>query len=77
MGIITFIPTLLKALPFHWLRFLFQSRSCDLYPTRGSLISLRHHQTTETEGYTNDLKIDLKGYDRLYLFYYSIEMIQI
>ena len=28
-------------------------------------------------GYTNDLKIDLKGYDRLYLFYYSIESIQI
>jgi hypothetical protein len=27
--------------------------------------------------YTNDLKIDLKGYDRLYLFYYSIESIQI
>jgi hypothetical protein len=28
-------------------------------------------------GYTNDLKIDLKGYDRLYFFYYSIESIQI
>jgi len=27
------------------------------------------------EDYTNDLKIDLKGYDRLYLFYYSIELI--
>jgi hypothetical protein len=39
--------------------------------------ALRHHQTKETEGYTNDLKIDLKGYDRLYLFYYSIELIQI
>jgi hypothetical protein len=31
----------------------------------------------EKRGYTNDLKIDLKGYDRLYLFYYSIESIQI
>jgi hypothetical protein len=46
-------------------------------PPAGNFIPLRHHQTKETEGYTNDLKIDLKGYDRLYLFYYSIELIQI
>jgi hypothetical protein len=39
--------------------------------------SITFLQMTETEGYTNDLKIDLKGYDRLYLFYYSIELIQI
>jgi len=28
-------------------------------------------------GYTNDLKIYLKRYDRLYLFYYTIESIKI